>query len=282
MRAALKPGLLIVIVFVAPLTAQTLVSVDPDIAEQGESLGIIVYGSGTHFLTAIYTSIWLSQGAEEIDAYGYYPYSNTELIVWFDIPIDAEIGLYDLNVYNEIDGTMTLYNCFTIIPYPALTSVTPDAAKQGQSLTVAITGVSVDFAQATWGSEFAQCTPTQGTPTTFQGTPSTVTDVWLSQGSSTIDWIRGWPLYDTLFYALFDIPHDAEPGKWDLHVEFEQCTPTTTFWELTIPDGFTIAQPGDVTCDGNVNVSDAVHIINYVFIGGFDPCDTDGDGVPDC
>ncbi|MBD3218802.1 MAG: hypothetical protein GF310_11025 [candidate division Zixibacteria bacterium] len=39
---------------------------------------------------------------------------------------------------------------------------------------------------------------------------------------------------------------------------------------------------GDVNCDGTVNVSDAVWIINFIFIGGNDPCDTDGDGVPDC
>jgi hypothetical protein len=39
---------------------------------------------------------------------------------------------------------------------------------------------------------------------------------------------------------------------------------------------------GDVNCDGECNVSDAVAIINYVFAGGNAPCDTDGDGEPDC
>ena len=39
---------------------------------------------------------------------------------------------------------------------------------------------------------------------------------------------------------------------------------------------------GEVNCDGAVNVSDAVWIINYVFIGGNMPCDVTGDGVPDC
>ncbi len=39
---------------------------------------------------------------------------------------------------------------------------------------------------------------------------------------------------------------------------------------------------GEVNCDGSVNVSDAVWIINYVFIGGNAPCDTDDDGQPDC
>jgi hypothetical protein len=41
-------------------------------------------------------------------------------------------------------------------------------------------------------------------------------------------------------------------------------------------------ESGDVNCDGSVNVSDAVHIINYVFIGGNSPCDLNGDGIPDC
>jgi hypothetical protein len=41
-------------------------------------------------------------------------------------------------------------------------------------------------------------------------------------------------------------------------------------------------EAGDCNCDQTVNVSDAVWIINYVFTGGNDPCDSDGDDVPDC
>lgn len=39
---------------------------------------------------------------------------------------------------------------------------------------------------------------------------------------------------------------------------------------------------GDANCDQVVDVSDAVTIINYAFAGGNAPCDTDGDGQPDC
>ncbi len=41
-------------------------------------------------------------------------------------------------------------------------------------------------------------------------------------------------------------------------------------------------ETGDANCDEAVNVSDAVWIINYVFIGGNPPCDLNGDGQPDC
>ncbi len=41
-------------------------------------------------------------------------------------------------------------------------------------------------------------------------------------------------------------------------------------------------ESADVNCDGRVNVSDAVWIQNTIFYDGKAPCDTDGDGVPDC
>jgi hypothetical protein len=45
------------------------------------------------------------------------------------------------------------------------------------------------------------------------------------------------------------------------------------------PDPYKAA---DVNCDTVVNVSDAVWIINYIFVGGNPPCDTSGNGQPDC
>jgi uncharacterized protein (TIGR02145 family) len=39
---------------------------------------------------------------------------------------------------------------------------------------------------------------------------------------------------------------------------------------------------GDCNCDGSCNVSDAVAVINFVFVGGYDPCDPDDDGIPEC
>ncbi|HEQ98458.1 MAG TPA: hypothetical protein ENO22_03850 [candidate division Zixibacteria bacterium] len=41
-------------------------------------------------------------------------------------------------------------------------------------------------------------------------------------------------------------------------------------------------ESGDVNCDEAINVSDAVWIINYVFLGTSQPCDVDGDDIPDC
>jgi hypothetical protein len=45
------------------------------------------------------------------------------------------------------------------------------------------------------------------------------------------------------------------------------------------PDPFEAA---DTNCDFEINVSDAVFIINYIFTAGNNPCDINGDGTPDC
>ncbi len=47
----------------------------------------------------------------------------------------------------------------------------------------------------------------------------------------------------------------------------------------TTPDPIDSA---DTNCDDGVNISDAVWIINFVFAGGNAPCDTNDDGQPDC
>jgi hypothetical protein len=39
---------------------------------------------------------------------------------------------------------------------------------------------------------------------------------------------------------------------------------------------------GDADCSGGVDIDDVVSLIAYIFSGGNAPCDTDGNGVPDC
>jgi len=41
-------------------------------------------------------------------------------------------------------------------------------------------------------------------------------------------------------------------------------------------------ETAEVNCDGRVNLVDIVYIVNYVFNGGADPCDPDNDGASEC
>jgi len=217
MKTVSKCLVLIVILFIASatLTAGTIVSIDPDNCQLGQSIGVAIVGSGTHFEQGGGTSIWLSQGSQNIYAYGYYPYDDTSLIVWFDIPTDAGTGLYDLNVYNDIDGTLTLHDGFMITPCN-IVSVNPNSAQQGETLSVAITGQDTHFTQCS--GSFQQCS---------------ITTVWFSQGSPTYT-KSVWAVDDTLLIAEFAFPIDAETGLHDLNVHND------IDGTLTLYNGFTI------------------------------------------
>ena len=354
-----------VLAFSTTLSAQRLVSIDPDNAEQGESLGVAITGQDTHFAQATHTTIWLSQGTPTIYAYGYFPVNDTYLIGWFDIPSHAATGLQDLNVYDDIDGTLILYDSFTInpsnipvnlvsvnpnsgqqsqflavlitgqnthftqaspattvifsqatqtiawpindtlllahfailpaaptslqdisvyndidgmltlydsfriTPYnPVITTITPDAAYQGQRLAVTITGQNTHFYHQGSSTLYHQGSSTipfsQGTPTAWfgQGSPTT-TVVWLSQGSSTIFSSDCGIPGGELLMASFDIPVDANLGLWDVHV------PNHTDGLLTLPEGFLIARPGDLTCDGIINFFDLT-VLGDHWLEGFE------------
>jgi CubicO group peptidase (beta-lactamase class C family) len=41
-------------------------------------------------------------------------------------------------------------------------------------------------------------------------------------------------------------------------------------------------ESGDADCSGDVDIDDVVWLIAYIFSGGNAPCDSNGDGVPDC
>ena len=41
-------------------------------------------------------------------------------------------------------------------------------------------------------------------------------------------------------------------------------------------------EAGDADCSGDVDIDDVVYLVMHIFAGGHLPCDTDGDGVPDC
>jgi hypothetical protein len=211
MKTVISSSILMAIIFTIPTTlfAQSLISIDPDNALQGESLGVGISGQNTYFDQGSGTMVWFSQGGSPpIGAYGYFPVNDTYMTAWFDIPSDA-IGLHDLNVYNSIDGTMTLYNSFTINPFnpPELISISPNSVQQDQILTVLISGQDTHFDQGSG------------------------TLIWFSQGSLTTNHV--WPLSDTLLVAELDFT-GASLGLQDLYF-YHDIDGT-----LTLYDSFTI------------------------------------------
>jgi len=199
------------------LNGQVLTSIYPDNAEQGEFLSVSISGQDTNFDqgTDTINNVWFTMGSSTINATNSYPNSNTVLTAYFDIPINAEIGVWDLFVQNSINGTLSLNNCFTIItgnPEPEIISINPDYAIQGENLSVTITGQDTHFNQGT----------------------NTINSVWFAMGSTTINAISSFPNSNTSLSVDFDIPTNAEIGDWDVFVN------NNIDGTISLSNGFTI------------------------------------------
>ena len=117
----------------------------------------------------------------------------------------------------NISGTSsysTVFSFTTIAQTSTITSITPNTAMQGQTLTVTITGQNTDFIIGS-GS-------------------SAINNVWFSQGSSTIYATSFLATNATNISADFTIPSNASTGKWDVGVE------RVTGSNLSLASGFTI------------------------------------------
>ena len=116
-----------------------------------------------------------------------------------------------------------------VVQAQTITRIIPPLAAQDEGLEVTITGEGTSFFQET----------------------STVTDVWLSKGSSTITATSYDGIDATTVEARFDIPVTAPAGKWDVHVS------DSVDGELpSLAEAFTVYKYPDLNEDGQINLED--------------------------
>lgn len=201
---------------VVALTSQTLTNLQPSSGQKGQQLTLTLSGQNTHFQQATGTFFWLQQATSTM----IYPQSinissNTLVTGDFLLSNDFPAGSYDVTAVNSIDGQLFMFNAFQLLPDPTppyLTSVAPNQATQGQTLSLLISGQNTNF-QAGTG-----------------------TFVWFSQGSETI----GPNSYNTLsnntLEANFTFGFWHQPGYYDVKT-VNQLDGT-----LTLPSGFLLLQ----------------------------------------
>lgn len=98
------------------VSAQSVVSITPDSALQGQTLNVVITGNSTNFGQGTNTiQVWLSKGMDIIPSNSVFVVNDLQLIVNFTIPLSTPTGLYDVNTYNALDGYVTLIDGFEVL-----------------------------------------------------------------------------------------------------------------------------------------------------------------------
>ncbi len=145
--------LLIVVSFIINqpgIQSQTIQSIIPDSAYQGDELNVTISGEETHFSQA--TSIYLRQASNT----SIYPthriiQSDTVINATFEFTNNHQSGIYDLHLPNEIDGDLKLLSSFKLHKdtiNPEIISAQPDSAYLKDKIMVNISGSHTHFKQA--------------------------------------------------------------------------------------------------------------------------------------
>lgn len=175
--------------------AQTLNSVTPTIGMEGTSINVAISGQNSNFQQGT-TTVWFNQGSSTIYASNVNVNNNTSLTAELGIPYGTPLGLYQTNVFDPTDNTISLANSFTIIANPnspAIVNVSPNSTMEGTSLNVSISGQNTNFQQGT-------------------------TTVWFNQGSSTIYANNVNVNSNTQLDAYFVIPFGTPLGLYGTNV----------------------------------------------------------------
>jgi hypothetical protein len=141
-------------IFIKPDRSKaSLDSISPDTGKQGQLVSILLYGTNTNFnKDGAINSVYLSKDNRNIYATSVNPNDSVTLQATFSFSYDNPLGKYSVNVYNDLDGTITIPDGFILSAgsnAPAITSVIPDTVEQGQKLDIEITAENVDFTQGT-------------------------------------------------------------------------------------------------------------------------------------
>lgn len=176
-----------------------LLSVEPDVAEKGQTLDLLVSGQFTHFQAST-TTVWLKQGTFTIYSQDIQTLNNTEVLANFAFNYYYPNGVYDVHTNNSIDGELMLEGAFTLLPgsQATITEFDPASGISGDMFVFDIYGDNTHFEEAS------------------------VLLVYLENSNNQIIEL----LFDNQF-QIWDnehiegaiiIPYNTSPGIYDLHV----------------------------------------------------------------
>ncbi len=209
--------------------------------------------SGSNFLSPCIVD--LVRGSYTITSSNVDVQGEATIICDFDIPIDAEIGLYDVVVtnYNELQGVGA--ELFTVVcPVPIIDSADPPAGLAGETI------VEMEV----HGDNFI-----------YPGMQLSLK----MDGETDIVAYNIVSVYPTLFYCDLFIPQGTTPGMWDMEIT-NGCGESTVWedsFEINSPSGWCRTWGGPDEDDGfDVAIDDA----GNAYVTGFFRSTVDFDPGP--
>jgi hypothetical protein len=174
--------------------------VDTNYATTGATLDVVISGTNTSFQSGSST-VWFSQGSTTIIPNFITIIDSVSLTANITLSPNYPAGFYDVNVYDNLDNTLTLpYGFFVGDSTIGIVSVTSDSTTYNlgdSSITIIITGSGTHFAQT-----------------------GDTTIVWLGQVHRSevpnIFPVRVHFISNTQISATFDFPTNIASGYYDI------------------------------------------------------------------
>ncbi|HYR82763.1 MAG TPA: hypothetical protein VE422_01645 [Terriglobia bacterium] len=238
----------------------SLTSITPNSGRQGDSFNVAIIGTGTAFATGS-SQLDLGPGIA-VDKVTVS--SATSISSNISIANDADPGARTVRVTTG-SQIVTLTNGFTVLPgLPRVTSVTPSSAKQGDSLSVAITGQFTHFAQnstqVSFGGGISVTSLTVNGATSLTAgitvsvsAASGARDVTITSGSETVTATRAFTVNPGVPIISALLPNSGQKGQTlpvtvtALYSHFVQGTTRVDLGSGMIVDNITVNTPMSLT-----------------------------------
>jgi hypothetical protein len=228
---------------VIPDPTPTLTTIVPSSAKLGDTVMVTIAGHNNDFLPATGLLV-LTRGVDTIAPLTIDVINFDSLEAVFAIPIAAEQGMWGITVDSPLHEVVNYPDRFQIYGPPAIIGFDPTEAGLGKAVQVTISCQNVHFT-----------------------VPGYYSPVIFSHESDTIR-VNAGPLTQTSLLAFLHVPPDAWAGDWDVTVPHDSAC------VVTMTGGFRIfSDCGDLNGSRQIDISDVVYFINFIFANGPMPVD---------
>ncbi len=204
-----------------PGFSPNITQMQPSAAMQGSLLGFDIYGENTHFEDASVILAYLENSNNQIIELlfdnQYQIWTNEQIEGAIIIPYNSSPGIYDLHVYNNIDGSLVLPQAFYVNPNsesPEILSINPTSCYTNIEISVDVQAQNTWF---DWSNEL------------YVGLKKNNSNERIWATNIQIE-------YSEQLSAQFSIPLSAPAGLWDFIVSDDICGEIVLEGAMTIID----------------------------------------------